>query len=982
MNLFQPGQMVGPYQIVQQIGQGGMATVYRAYHIAMDRTVAIKVLPYQFASNPEFLGRFQQEVRLIARLEHPHILPVYDSGEHQGIPYLVMRFLEAGTLKERIQAQKLSLTEVNRLFTQLADALHYAHEQGVIHRDIKPSNAMIDKRGDLFLTDFGIAKLIEGSAQFTATGAITGTPAYMSPEQAQGQPLDVRSDVYSLGIVLYEMLTGRVPFEAETPLAVILKHIQEPLPPPSLHVAGLPPAIEVVLLKALAKNPEQRFESVAEFLQAWQNALTQPEMVTLPRAAIPLENAAPSSAPVSIPKETQTGPTAPPTPIEPPPPTGSPRFRPSLKQFIIGSVTLLTIAFLCLGSLFFVNRIFENKRGTPGAPPMPPRLGEQNWQSWSGGRTILGLQPYGSRIAAYGIGGIRLWQPENGSIETITTQNGLPSNIVLDLLIDGSEVWIATTEGLGYYDGANWVVYHTEDGLGSNLVSALAWFDDETIWIGTQYSWEPGSGLMQLTFENEILLQPIDFPSTNEENPNPAQVSTNINDILAADDGMFVATWDGLAVWQEDTGWLVYHQDEGLPDNHVNVLMEDNIGRVWVGTNAGLAVWEDGELWRPRDLSELGLYNVYGLLQADDGIFWIAGSGGLVRYDEAAADWQMFNMSNSNLTAYTLFGALQTEDGRLFFGTDSEGFVEFENGMFVTHRIENTPRAAAFGRILEDPQGNLWFVEEWGGIVDMLEPSRLRWHPEPQHIFGDECCPIALAWDQHGQLWAGGETGLWIFSKHAAPVHLTTQAGLPSDSVQQVAFTPDGRTAWIGMNGGAASIENEQIVESYTASDALPLFTNTALYVSADGSVWFGGDNVVLQRLPDGAWQSFDDQWRVYTPEDGLPEDMGAVTGFAEDTQNRLWMVTNGSGAFRLENGGWLPVEDVPTWDFTGIWRAPDNSLWFGTYENGAYRWRDGVWDVFSTAQGLIDPRVNFIWVDRSGTIWFATGGGVSRYQP
>lgn len=194
MSNLQPGQMLGPYQIISQVGQGGMATVYKAYHAAMDRYVAVKVLPHQFMHDSVFLGRFQQEVHLIAKLEHAHILPVYDYGESEGLPYLVMRFLDAGTLKNRMRASPqaavgrpgLSMVEIDRIFTQMADALSYAHDQGVIHRDIKPSNIMLDHRGDVFLIEVGIAKLIESTVEFTATGSVTGTPAYMSPEQAQG----------------------------------------------------------------------------------------------------------------------------------------------------------------------------------------------------------------------------------------------------------------------------------------------------------------------------------------------------------------------------------------------------------------------------------------------------------------------------------------------------------------------------------------------------------------------------------------------------------------------------------------------------------------------------------------------------------------------------------------------------------------------------------------------------------------------------
>jgi serine/threonine protein kinase len=277
MDKLQPGQMLGPYQIISQVGEGGMATVYKAYQPSMDRNVAIKVLPGQLAESAEFTSRFQQEARIIAKLEHPHILPVFDYGESGGVTYLVMRYLDAGTLRDRMEnGRPLPLEEIDRLFTQLADALSYAHSYGIIHRDLKPSNALIDSQGNLFLTDFGIAKLLESaSPRLTQTDAIMGTPAYISPEQAQSARVNQRSDIYSLGIILYEMVTGRVPFVAETPLAVILKHVSDPLPLPSSLKPDIPETIEKVVLKALAKEPNDRFATVEEFLSAWKRALDE-----------------------------------------------------------------------------------------------------------------------------------------------------------------------------------------------------------------------------------------------------------------------------------------------------------------------------------------------------------------------------------------------------------------------------------------------------------------------------------------------------------------------------------------------------------------------------------------------------------------------------------------------------------------------------------------------------------------------------------
>lgn len=310
MDNLQPGQMLGPYRIISQIGQGGMATVYKAYHAAMDRDVAVKVLPQQLAETPAFMGRFQQEAHTIAHLEHTHILPVYDYGESGGITYLVMRYLDAGTLKDRLKTRPVPLAEIDRLFTQLASALSYAHSKGVIHRDLKPANALLDAQGSLFLSDFGIAKLLESDRQFTQTGGLIGTPDYMSPEQARGQPVDQHTDIYSLGIILYEMVTGRVPFEADTPLAVILKQINDPLPLPSSVKPDISPAVERVLLKALAKDPADRFDSAGAFVAAWKQALGEAKG----RAQPALAELAPTLSSTTLPtpaKPRRPGPSAP-----------------------------------------------------------------------------------------------------------------------------------------------------------------------------------------------------------------------------------------------------------------------------------------------------------------------------------------------------------------------------------------------------------------------------------------------------------------------------------------------------------------------------------------------------------------------------------------------------------------------------------------------------------------------------------------------
>ncbi|HLO29459.1 MAG TPA: serine/threonine-protein kinase [Anaerolineales bacterium] len=311
MDNLQSGQMLGAYRIIGQIGKGGMATVYKAYQASVDRYVAIKVLPSQLAESPEFATRFHQEARIIAKLEHPHILPVFDYGESEGVAYFVMRYLDAGTLKDRMEARRpLPLDDIDRIFTQLADALSYAHGHGIVHRDLKPANALIDSQGNVFLTDFGIAKLLESaSPRLTQTDAIMGTPAYISPEQAQAKPVDQRSDIYSLGIILYEMVTGGVPYVADTPLAVLFKHISDPLPLPSLVKPDIPPSIEQVILKALAKEPQDRYTTAAEFVAAWKRALEEKETVRVAPETIspPAASAGPSAQTPPKPAPTPTG---------------------------------------------------------------------------------------------------------------------------------------------------------------------------------------------------------------------------------------------------------------------------------------------------------------------------------------------------------------------------------------------------------------------------------------------------------------------------------------------------------------------------------------------------------------------------------------------------------------------------------------------------------------------------------------------------
>jgi len=259
------GRTLGRYKITALVGQGGMATVYRATHPGLEQTVAIKVLHAHMATDPDMLGRFQQEARAVAALRHPNIVRVVDFDCIDDLYFMVMEYIDGLTLSEHLSdraagGRRLPAAEVLELFEPLCSAVDYAHGQGMIHRDIKPANVLLTAQGEPVLTDYGIAKIV-GVAQHTATGTVMGSAYYMSPEQAQGIAVDGRTDIYSLGVMLFESLTGRVPYQGDTLATVLVKHITAPVPAVSPLNAELPPLIDGLMRVALAKDPGERFQT-------------------------------------------------------------------------------------------------------------------------------------------------------------------------------------------------------------------------------------------------------------------------------------------------------------------------------------------------------------------------------------------------------------------------------------------------------------------------------------------------------------------------------------------------------------------------------------------------------------------------------------------------------------------------------------------------------------------------------------------------
>jgi hypothetical protein len=358
----EPGTEVGPYRVIEQVGQGGMAMVYKAYQASLSRYVALKVLPPRLAGDPDFQTRFHEEAVRVAALRHPNILTVIDYGEADGITYIVSEFVDGGTLAAQM-GTPLPVSYVLEVLGPISSALDYAHSRSVIHRDVKPSNILLALDGRPLLTDFGIARMVIPEQDQSDASSLVGTPTYMAPEQGSGRPT-AASDIYSTAVVAYEMLTGRPPFEAYTPMAVILAHQNEPLPLPRSINPEIAPAVEEALIKCLSRNPDARFRTTGAFIRALEHADAGG---AVPVVAFTPTPASPPGDPMWV-----GGGGAPPPPPSPPETGGAGggggRVRAGLpdegaaggggrrRWLIIGGLALLVLLLLGGGAYYFFGR--------------------------------------------------------------------------------------------------------------------------------------------------------------------------------------------------------------------------------------------------------------------------------------------------------------------------------------------------------------------------------------------------------------------------------------------------------------------------------------------------------------------------------------------------------------------------------------------------------------------------------------------------
>lgn len=479
-------EKIGRYQIRKELGRGGMATVYQAYDPNFERNVALKVLPRAFLHDPQFRVRFEREAKTVATLEHSAIVPVYDFGEDEGQPFIVMRMMSGGDLAEKLQQGALAYQEAGKITLRLADALDVAHSKGIIHRDLKPGNILFDQYDNAYLSDFGIARLTHGGHTLTGENII-GTPAYMSPEQIQGEKdLDGRSDLYALGIIFYHMLTGHTPFQATTPAKVMMMHILEPVPNITTLNPEIPTEIDLWLQKLLTKDPDGRFANAAEMSAALRAALRGERHATLRAAPVVAATRISAQATAEIAPPPSTPPPYTPPPFAAPVPFAAAKPKRNLLPFAVGAFLLFGVGAAILLVIAFMGYRGQGPLAMLASPTLaavePAATPETPLQEVSPTReaavAIATNTPMPTQAPATAA------PPTDTAEPTLTPAPELPTLGGADKIafIEANNIWVMNVDGSDLeqitFDGTEKVdLSWTPDG------SALTYISGKCIWL-------------------------------------------------------------------------------------------------------------------------------------------------------------------------------------------------------------------------------------------------------------------------------------------------------------------------------------------------------------------------------------------------------------------------------------------------------------------------------------------------------------------
>ncbi|HEY3227858.1 MAG TPA: protein kinase, partial [Roseiflexaceae bacterium] len=885
------GHNLGPYRILEQAGAGGMATVYKAYHAAMDRYVAIKVLPQHLARDPNFRARFQREARTIARLEHRYILPVHNVGEEDGIPYLVMRYTDSGDLGDLIAKRSLTIPRAGLIVGQVAEALAYAHRQGIIHRDVKPANVLISRDGDALLSDFGIAKIYEETLQLTGEGMMVGTPTYMAPEQLQGQPVDARTDIYALGVVLYQSLTGEPPFIAETPLAVALMHIHNPLRPPREGNPAIPESLERIILRALAKNPNDRFQTADEMAEALRDALAS---MSKPTAVIPAPDEKPAADNTPL--------------IRPAPPNQ--KTRPSVgarRPAIWLGVGAVVIAMLLL-AVFLARSGMLGVSGQAGPAATSPAANAATTTAPATGPTLTSrpnLSVFSNTTGANSLAalGDAIWAATNGGLvrysadgkpRAFTVADGLPFNATSAIITspDDGTLWIGSYNRVAHVrpaaDGLGEVKVY-EDNLDIGDMHTFMIDSDKSIWVGGAYGARRFDG--QKWAQPDL---PVDDPAVKDIQPDVRAL------LRSSDNVLWIGLADGLVRW-DGARWTVFSDAQGVGKAPISRLLQDKNGTIWAAAGGqGLLRYDAGKgIWQRVVVINDG-EDILSIAQLSDGRLWVSGADGIASSADGGAHWAAIKAPEQYAGWAGAGVVAQDAAGRIWVGAGA-GVSCCAEGQWRDIAHQAALPFIQVGKLAPAPDGKLWAIEQYGGAVATIDPATLKVEP----FTGLDARIYAVAFTKD-TLWLGSSAGV-VRQRAGATLRLTSADGLPSDEIHELLATDT--TIWIGTTKGLASYDlaTEKIATVKEFDGGII----EKLLRAPDGSIWVGSikvDNaglVALGRYDGKTWQV----WREGDPP--LPEQSGGVTALNYDAQGHIWVGVWSGGVHTWDGATWKNWTDA-----------------------------------------------------------------------
>ncbi|MCB0211732.1 MAG: protein kinase [Anaerolineae bacterium] len=687
------GKQLGPYQVVAPLGEGGIASVYKAYQPGEERYVALKILPRFMMDEAQFSTQFEQMAKAVAALDHPHILSVFDYGEHDNYAYLAMPLMRHGHLADLLKDGPLSLDDIRRIIVQLGGALDYAHKQGMVHQAVKPSNVLLDEHGDCLLTDFGMAAIVRNLISQVVLTGFPGTPAYMSPEQGKHGTVDKRSDIYALGIILYELVTGRVPYQAEEPLAVLMKHVKDPLPSPRRFAPELPEAVERVILKALAKRPEDRYQTAKEMVLALEVAIPPP-----PSEATEDDNSDPATS-VSDDSLTVPVPSAEANKGDSSGKVWLLLMGTVLGGLIFGLVILGWVLFSLLGTTTSVSFTPVSSPDFGSTSNVVPTFTREPTR-----RPATSTPSPTAKISEIGAAGLAA---ANQTSPTSTTT----ASTTVAQVGDGWACLGFFGFGVTCLGESGWQTF-TEDNssLGGDLVHAMTSCPDGRILIAHTFGISAFDGRQWQELKSGWGVSSVDALACD------------------ADGGIWVAHFEGVSYFH-DGQWTTYPSKDFAAGEGNQSLVEDIAvspdGQVWVVTPNSVATLENEQWTIYQKGSGFLEEHFFDRITFDRAHYpLVLHSGGIFSFDGTA--WSEY--SNNDL--YVSESINVDVDDKIWVGTFSRGVYVFDNGSWQTYDTKNSNLTSNHvSQIIIDPQDRIWLATSWG--LTVIDGS--VWHRYQMH---------------------------------------------------------------------------------------------------------------------------------------------------------------------------------------------------------------------------------------------------------